>query len=117
GLAEDGVTMADGRFLPADVVVYATGYRPFAERIEGLISPEVAQAVGPVWGLGSGTEGDPGPWHGELRNMWKPTEPEGLWIQGANMTQARFQPLPLALQLKARMEGLPTRVSLGPSQH
>ena len=27
-LTEDGVRMADGTFLPADVIVYATGYRP-----------------------------------------------------------------------------------------
>lgn len=27
-----------------------------------------------VWGLGSDTTKDPGPWEGELRNMWKPTQ-------------------------------------------
>jgi putative flavoprotein involved in K+ transport len=110
GLTEDGVVMADGAFLPADVIVYATGYRPFSERIAALVSPEVADALGPCWGLGSGTEGDPGPWQGELRNMWKPTAQEGLWIQGGNLMQARFHSLHLALQLKARMEGLPTPV-------
>ena len=110
GLTEDGVTMADGTFLPADVIVYATGYRPFSERIAALVSPEVAAEVGPCWGLGSGTEGDPGPWEGELRNMWKPTAQDGLWIQGGNLMQARFHSLHLALQLKARMEGLPTPV-------
>jgi putative flavoprotein involved in K+ transport len=109
-LTEDGVRMADGRELPADVIVYATGYRPFAETIAALTSPEVAARVGPCWGLGSGTEGDPGPWQGELRNMWKPTAQEGLWIQGGNLMQARFHSLHLALQLKARMEGLDTPV-------
>lgn len=112
-LTEQGVAMADGSVLPADVIVYATGYRPFSERIAALISPEVAQAVGPCWGLGSGTEGDPGPWEGELRNMWKPTAQDGLWIQGGNLMQARFHSRHLALQLKARMEGLATPVYPG----
>jgi putative flavoprotein involved in K+ transport len=114
-LTERGVVMADGSVLPADVIVYATGYRPFSERIAALISPEVAQAVGPCWGLGSGTEGDPGPWEGELRNMWKPTAQEGLWIQGGTLMQARFHSRHLALQLKARMEGLPTPVYRPPA--
>jgi len=115
GLTAEGVTMADGSALPAEVIVYATGYRPFSERIAALISPGVAEAVGPCWGLGSGTEGDPGPWQGELRNMWKPTAQRGLWIQGGNLMQARFHSLHLALQLKARLEGLATPVYPGPS--
>jgi putative flavoprotein involved in K+ transport len=109
-ITRDGVRMADGTILPADVIVYATGYRPINERVAQLISPEVAQKVGPCWGLGSGTEGDPGPWVGELRNMWKPTAQQGLWFQGGNLMQARFHSLHLALQLKARMEGLPVPV-------
>ena len=32
-----------------------------------LISPEVAENVGKVWGFGSATKYDPGPWEGELR--------------------------------------------------
>jgi len=113
-LTEDGVAMADGSMLPADLIVYATGYRPFSERIAELVSPEVAAKVGRCWGLGSGTEGDPGPWEGELRNMWKPTAQDGLWIQGGNLMQARFHSLHLALQLKARMEGLATPIYRAP---
>ena len=109
-IVEDGVKMADGTFLPADVIVYATGYRPMNEFVGRLISPEVEAKVGRCWGLGSGTEGDPGPWEGELRNMWKPTAQEGLWFQGGNLMQARFHSLHLALQLKARQEGLDTPI-------
>lgn len=109
-IAADGVRLADGTFLPADVIVYATGYRPMEEWVGELISPEVQRKVGRCWGLGSGTEGDPGPWEGELRNMWKPTAQEGLWFQGGNLMQSRFHSLHVALQLKARMEGLPTPV-------
>jgi len=113
GITEDGLRMADGSFLPAEVIIYATGYRPMSEWVGQLISPEVERRVGQCWGLGSGTEGDPGPWEGELRNMWKPTAQQGLWFQGGNLMQARFHSLHLALQLKARMEGLPTPVYPG----
>lgn len=109
-IAPDGVHMADGRFLPADLIVYATGYRPLAETVGALISPAVQARVGACWGLGSGTPGDPGPWEGELRNMWKPTRQPNLWFQGGNLMQSRFHSLHLALQIKARLEQLPTPV-------
>jgi len=33
-------------------------------------APEkIAHKVGRLWGFGSGTSNDPGPWEGELRNM------------------------------------------------
>jgi len=109
-IEKDGIRMDDGGFLPADLIVYATGYRPMNEWVSELISSEVAREIGPCWGLGSDTEGDPGPWEGELRNMWKPTAQEALWFQGGNLMQARFHSLHLALQIKARFEGLPTPV-------
>jgi putative flavoprotein involved in K+ transport len=66
--------------------------------------------VGKVWGLGSDTEKDPGPWEGEQRNMWKPTQQEALWFHGGNLHQSRHYSQFLGLQLKARMEGIPTPV-------
>ena len=94
--------MADGTELPADLVVYATGYGSMNGWCADLISQEVADRVGKVWGLGSDTTKDPGPWEGELRNMWKPTQQEALWMHGGNLHQSRFHSLFLALQLKAR---------------
>ena len=96
--------------LPADLIVCATGYGSMNEWAAKLISPEVADAVGKCWGLGSGTRYDPGPWVGELRNMWKPTQQPGLWFHGGNLMQSRHYSLYLALQLKARMEDIPTPV-------
>jgi putative flavoprotein involved in K+ transport len=107
----------DGSELPADLIVYATGYGPLSEVAAKLISPEVAERIGPSWGLGSGTSKDPGPWEGELRNMWKPTAQPGLWIHGGNLQQSRFYSLQLALQLKARMVGIPTPVYTPASTH
>jgi putative flavoprotein involved in K+ transport len=42
--------------------------------------------------------------------MWKPTPQEGLWFHGGNLMQTRHFSLYLALQIKARFEGLPTPV-------
>ena len=103
-LGERTVVLTDGTTLPADLVVFATGYGNMSEWAAKLISPEVAARVGPVWGLGSGTKNDPGPWEGELRNMWKPTAQPGLWFHGGNLMQSRHYSLYLALQLKATME-------------
>lgn len=105
-----GVVLSDGSEVAADAIIYATGYGPMEGWAEMLISREVADRVGRCWGLGSDTALDPGPWEGELRNMWKPTAQEGLWFHGGNLAQSRLYSLHLALQLKARLEGLPVKV-------
>jgi putative flavoprotein involved in K+ transport len=109
-LTEDSVVFTDGTELPADVVVYATGYGSMNGWAADLIGQDVADKVGKVWGLGSDTAKDPGPWEGEQRNMWKPTQQENLWFHGGNLHQSRHYSLYLALQLKARHEGIPTPV-------
>jgi putative flavoprotein involved in K+ transport len=109
-LTEDSVVLADGTELPASLVVYATGYGSMNGYAADLISREVANKVGKCWGLGSDTTKDPGPWEGEQRNMWKPTQQEALWFHGGNLHQSRYYSLYLALQLKARQAGLPTPV-------
>ena len=112
------ITFSDGSELPADLIVYATGYSSMNGWAAKLISQEVADTVGKCWGLGSGTTKDPGPWEGELRNMWKPTQQEALWFHGGNLHQSRHYSQFLSLQLKARYEGLPTPVyALAPSFH
>jgi putative flavoprotein involved in K+ transport len=109
-ITETGVKMADGEELPADLIVYATGYGSMNGWAADLISQEVADKVGKVWGLGSDTPKDPGPWEGEQRNMWKPTQQQNLWFHGGNLHQSRHYSLYLALQLKARQVGIPTPV-------
>jgi putative flavoprotein involved in K+ transport len=107
---EHSVLFSDGTELPADLIVYATGYGSMNGWAAKLISQEVADKVGKCWGLGSDTTKDPGPWEGELRNMWKPTRVEALWFHGGNLHQSRHYSRYLALQLKARMEGIPSPV-------
>ena len=117
-LTENSVVLTDGTEIDADVVVYATGYGSMNGWAADLMGQEVADRVGKVWGLGSETTKDPGPWEGEQRNMWKPTQQPGLWFHGGNLHQSRHYSLYLALQLKARYEGIPTPVyGLGDVHH
>jgi putative flavoprotein involved in K+ transport len=104
------VVMSDGSELPADLIVLATGYHSLNVTAAKLISPDVGAKLGPCWGLGSGTKGDPGPWEGELRNMWKPTAQQGLWLHGGNLHLSRYYSKFLALQIKARQAGIPTPI-------
>ncbi|EGL65873.1 flavin-containing monooxygenase [Agrobacterium sp. ATCC 31749] len=109
-LTENTVVLKDGTELPADLVVYATGYGSMNGWAADLISRDVADKVGKCWGLGSNTTKDPGPWEGEQRNMWKPTRQDALWFHGGNLHQSRHYSQYLSLQLKARQAGLNTPV-------
>ena len=96
--------------LAADVLVCATGFSSMTKFVADIIGDAAASKVGTVWGYGSGTRRDPGPWEGELRNMWKPTAVDGLWFQAGNFAESRHYSRFLALQLQARWFGLPTPV-------
>ena len=109
-IKEHSVMFSDGSELPTDLIVYATGYGSMNGWAAQLISQEVADKVGKCWGLGSATTKDPGPWEGEQRNMWKPTQQEALWFHGGNLHQSRHYSQFLSLQIKARKEGIPTPV-------
>ena len=104
------VRLRSGEALPADLLVYATGFESMQHFVSDLVSPAVAARVGRVWGYGSGAHLDPGPWDGELRNMWRPTAQPGLWFSGGNLAQARHYSRLVALQLAARYDGLATPV-------
>jgi putative flavoprotein involved in K+ transport len=109
-VVKDGVVLKDGTKLDADVIIYATGYGSMNGWVADLVDEETADKVGKCWGLGSDTPKDPGPWEGEQRNMWKPTQQDNLWFHGGNLHQSRHYSQFLALQLKARMEGLDSKV-------
>jgi len=117
-ITENGVLFDDGTELEADLIVMATGYSSMNGWAADLISQAVADKVGKCWGLGSDTKKDPGPWEGELRNMWKPVQQDGLWFHGGNLHQSRHYSQFLSLQIKARMENIPTPVyELAPVHH
>ena len=93
-----GVRMRDGRRVPAELVVLATGYKGPAHFVPGWFGDEVARKVGKVWGFDDATQ--------ELANMWTRTPQEGLWFTGGSFAQCRIYSRFLAVQIKAAQLGL-----------
>jgi putative flavoprotein involved in K+ transport len=96
----DGARMRDGRLVPADLIVLATGYGSLETAVRSLFGAEVASRIGPVWGFGDGQE---------LRNMFTHTPQPGLWFIAGSFAQCRIYSRYLALQIKAIEEGLLAR--------
>jgi thioredoxin reductase len=97
GFGEDGATMRDGRVEKADLIVTASGYLSPQELVRHLLGSEIADKIGPVWGIAP---------DGEMNNMYRPTPQKGLWFMGGGLAQCRIYSKPLALQIKAIEEGL-----------
>lgn len=96
-LAGDTVRFTDGTSMAADLVVVAAGFENMSESVRALLGDEVAERVGPVWGLDD---------EGEVRAMWRRTGQPGLWLCGGSLQQCRPFSKYLALQIKAIEEGL-----------
>jgi cation diffusion facilitator CzcD-associated flavoprotein CzcO len=88
----DGALLKDGSTVPADLIVLATGYYPRMELVRRALGDEIAQRIGPVWGIGA---------DGELNNMFKRTLQEGLWFIAGGLAQCRINSKYLAIQVKA----------------
>ena len=93
----EGVLLKDGSTVPADLIVMATGYFPQKELINRGLGEEIADKIGPVWGLGE---------DGELNNMFRRTPQEGLWFIAGGLAQCRINSKYMALQIKAMELGL-----------
>ncbi len=93
----DGVAMKDGRILPGELAVLATGYKGPDHLTTSLFGANVAARVGKVWGFDDAQE---------LSNMWMPTAQTGLWFTGGSFAQCRLYSRYLAMQIKAREVGL-----------
>jgi putative flavoprotein involved in K+ transport len=88
----------DGSRLAIDVLVLATGYKPQQEGVRKIFGDDIADRVGPVWGLRD---------DGELRNMFGPTRQPGFHIVGGPMLLTRSYSRYTAVLIKAEIEGLP----------
>ncbi|MEM1298424.1 MAG: NAD(P)/FAD-dependent oxidoreductase, partial [Pseudomonadota bacterium] len=93
-----GATMKDGREIPADLVVLATGYRPQEELVARLFGEDTAMRVGKIWGYES-------PDAQELSNMFCRTGQPGLWFIAGSLAQCRIFSKYLGLQIKADLVG------------
>jgi putative flavoprotein involved in K+ transport len=93
----DGAQRRDGKKIPADLIVLATGYKGQEFLVQKLFGEDVAARVGPIWGFGEGQE---------LRNMFQRTAQPGLWFIAGSLAQSRIYSKYLALQIKAIEVGL-----------
>jgi putative flavoprotein involved in K+ transport len=93
----EGAQLKNGKTVPADLIVLATGYRPQEELVRNLFGDAVADRVGPIWGFGD---------EQELRNMYTCTGQPGLYFIAGSLAQCRINSKYLALQIKAIEEGL-----------
>jgi putative flavoprotein involved in K+ transport len=93
----EGARLKDGRVVPADLIVLATGYKNQQDAVRLYLGNEIADRIGPVWGFDD---------NGELRNMWRRTAQPGLWFTAGSLAQCRIYSRYLALQIKALEEKL-----------
>ena len=92
-----GALLHNGRIVPADLLVLATGYKNQQDTVRAYLGDAIADKIGPVWGFDEG---------GELRNMWRRTAQPGLWFTAGSLAQCRIFSRYLAIQIKALEEGL-----------
>jgi cation diffusion facilitator CzcD-associated flavoprotein CzcO len=92
-----GANMNNGETVSADLIVLATGYKPWEYLVRRLFGDEITERVGPIWGFGDGQE---------LRNMYARTPQPGLWFIAGSLAQCRINSKYLALQIKAIEQGL-----------
>ena len=93
----DGIQFRDG-LLPADLIVFATGYLGPEHLVGQLFGSEVAARVGRVWGINPQTQ--------ELNSVFNQTGQRGLWFIAGSFAQCRIMSKYLALQVKAAEAGI-----------
>ena len=100
GLAEftpDGIRLADGRTLDADLVVLATGYQNMRETARRLFGDDVADRLPLVLGVGE---------DGELGGLYRRTGHPAFWYMGGPLAWVRIYSKHLALQITAKHAGI-----------
>jgi putative flavoprotein involved in K+ transport len=104
-VTDNTVVFKDGSTLKADVIVFGTGYRPLQDAVRLLLGDEVADRVGPIWGIGPDNE---------LCAMYARTGQEGFYVIGGGFMGARVYSPYMAMLIKADLEGfLPRREYAG----
>lgn len=97
-----GLSFSDDTYLPADVVVFATGFKSnMRYLIHDIFGAEVARKMGDYWGLDE---------EAEIKGAFKPSGQQGLWYHGGTMGQARYMSRFIALSIKAEKLGTPLRI-------
>lgn len=91
--------LADGTELPADEIVFATGYQNMRTQARDIFGDHIADRLRDIWGFDEA---------GEFRALWRDAgHPSGAFhYHGGNLAICRYFSRVLALQIKAHLEGL-----------
>ncbi|KAJ5659003.1 hypothetical protein N7507_005454 [Penicillium longicatenatum] len=94
-LTTTGMKFSDGSVLDADAIIWCTG---FADKNHIFLGPEdIASRKDGIWGVDT---------EGKIRDMWKRhLRVKNYWITGGGTSHHRYYSRPLALQIKASVEG------------
>ncbi|KAI0344328.1 FAD/NAD(P)-binding domain-containing protein [Trametopsis cervina] len=94
-----GLKFTDGSELEADVVLFATGFDDPRKPLIDILGQEYDGKLTPIWGL----DGE-----GNTRTAWREAGPgvENVWVMQGNFAWCRFYSKHMALQIKAKQEGV-----------
>ncbi|KAK2460131.1 hypothetical protein APHAL10511_007810 [Amanita phalloides] len=95
--AEDGLLFEDGSKLLADIVIFATGLGEPRDGVRRICGDDVGDKCSPIWGMNE---------EGEIQGVWREIGITNLWYMMATLAQSRFYSKALALQIKAKEEGI-----------
>ncbi|XP_006457702.1 hypothetical protein AGABI2DRAFT_190142 [Agaricus bisporus var. bisporus H97] len=96
-ITENGIKFENGSELPADVIVFATGLADMSSEIRQLCDADVNKKLKKLWGLNS---------EGEIYGVWRDLGVPNLWMMCGNLALCRFHSKHIALQIKAKEEGV-----------
>ncbi|BGP43329.1 hypothetical protein JCM10449v2_007360 [Rhodotorula kratochvilovae] len=96
-LTKDGVLFKDGTEIKADMVVMATGYTSQRETVRRIVSDDVADRLGSVWGKDA---------QGEIPGVWRYSGVPRFMLMSGNLFQARCFSKHCALQIQMIELGL-----------
>ncbi|KAI0791868.1 hypothetical protein C8Q75DRAFT_876016 [Abortiporus biennis] len=94
---QTGLKFEDGSELDADVVLYATGFADASEPISRIVGDEVSKKVPRIWGIDE---------EGEVNGCYRELGTPGLWYIMGNLAGCRFFSKHVALQIKAKQQGV-----------
>ncbi|KIR67759.1 flavin-containing monooxygenase [Cryptococcus bacillisporus CA1873] len=94
---KDKVVLNGDRERTYDLVVLATGFSNTIDSIRRTLGDDVADRCKPVWGMDE---------EGELNSAWRDTGVPNLWVMVGTLQAARYHSKKVALNIKARLEGI-----------
>ncbi|EGO00177.1 hypothetical protein SERLA73DRAFT_52761 [Serpula lacrymans var. lacrymans S7.3] len=92
-----GLEFENGSTLDADVVIFATGFSDVRSSYREVLDDAIGDKLSPIWGLNA---------EGEFNSAWREVGAEGIWCMMGNLALCRFHSKHLALQIKAKEEGI-----------